>query len=520
MSASELDEQLALLPDRLGQHTGLTLVALVVGVALSLPLALLVIRIPRLRWPVLTAAGVIQTIPGLALLALMVPALDLVRRHLVPGVPAFGFWPAAVALVLYGVLPVLRNTVTGVLGVDPALVEAARGLGMTPRQMLFQVQLPLAAPFILAGIRTAVVWTVGVATLSTPVGQTSLGNYIFSGLQTRNWTAVVVGCVAAALLAVVLDATVALAESAVARRSRWRGAAASVLCVAVIGVALTPLRDARSSSPVRIGAKTFTEQYVLAEVLGTSAERAGFAVERVEGLGSTIVFDALVGGDIDVYVDYSGTIWANQMKRTDVAGADVVLAEVTRWLRDEHGITCLGRLGFENAYALAMRRDRAEALGVKTIADVTPLMPGLALGSDYEFFSRPEWARLRAVYGLAPRDQVSFDTSFMYEAVAKGEVDLITAFSSDGRIAAFDLAVLADPRGALPPYDAVLLVGPGAARHPGLVEALRPLVGAIDVAAMRRANQLVDLDGKSRGEAAAWLRGEVRLDGPAPREQP
>lgn len=503
---SPLSEQLALLPERLAAHVGLTVVALVVGIAASFPLALLAVRFASFRWPLLTVAGVIQTIPGLALLALMVPALDLLRRHLLPGLPAFGFWPAAVALVLYSVLPVLRNTVTGVLGVDPNLLEAARGLGMTPRQTLLRVQLPIAAPVIIAGVRTAVVWTVGVATLSTPVGQTSLGNYIFAGLQTRNWTAVIVGCVAAAALAITLDAAVGLLESAVALRSRRHAAGAAALAVAVAAAALWPLMHLPASPRVRIGAKTFTEQYVLAEVMSTSAEAAGLEVERVESLGSTIAFDALAGGDIDAYVDYSGTIWANHMQRTDVAGADVVLAEVTRWLAEEHQVTCLGRLGFENAYALAMRRDRAAAIGARTIADLAPKFPELTLGSDYEFFSRPEWKNLRTAYGLAPKELVSFDSTFMYDAVGKGQVDVITAFSSDGRIAAHDLVVLDDPKNALPPYDAILLVGPRAARHPGLVEALRPLVGAIDVESMRHANQLVDVDGKTKQEAAAWLR--------------
>lgn len=512
-----LAEQVALLPDRLGQHLGLTLLALLAGVALSLPLSLLAVRFERLRWPVLTAAGVVQTIPALALLALMVPALDLLRRHVFPGLPAFGFWPAAVALVLYSLLPVLRNTVTGVLGVDPVLLEAARGLGMTERQTLFKVQLPLAAPVILAGVRTATVWTVGVATLSTPVGQTSLGNYIFAGLQTRNWTAVVVGCVAAAALAVVLDATVALFESAVKTRSRPRAAAGAVLSLLVMAGGIWPFLSHGAPVPVRIGAKTFTEQYVLAAVMAASAEEAGFEVERVESLGSTIAFDALKGGDIDAYVDYTGTIWANHLGRTDVADADTVLREVTRWLKEQHGVTCVGRLGFENAYALAMRRDRAQQLGVQSIADLAPLFGTLKLGSDYEFFSRPEWKRLKATYGLEPKELVSFDSSFMYKAVQAGEVDVITAFSSDGRIAAFDLVVLADPRQAFPPYDAVLLVGPRAKRHPGLLEALSPLAGAIDVTMMRRANQLVDVDGLSREQAAAWLRHEAKLE-PAPAE--
>jgi len=511
---SQLEEQLALLPSRLSQHLGLSLVALAVGVALSVPLSLLAVRFRVFRWVVLTGAGVVQAIPGLALLALMVPGFDLLRRHVFPSLSAFGFWPAAAALILYSMLPLLRNTVTGLRSIDPTLLEAARGLGMTSRQTLVRVQVPLAAPVILAGLRTSVVWTVGVATLSTPVGQPSLGNFIFSGLQTRNWAAVVVGCVAAAGLALFLDATVGLFEAAVEKRSRARAWVATAISVAVLLLGAWPFLASRGPSPVRIGAKTFTEQYVLAEVLATSAERAGLPTSRVGSLGSTIVFDALVSGELDAYVDYTGTIWANHLGRTDVADADTVLAEVTRWLAEKHQVTCVGRLGFENAYALAMRRDRAEALGVKTISQLAPMMAGLKLGSDYEFFSRPEWKRLSQLYQLKPAEQVSFDSSFMYKAVQSGEVDVITAFSSDGRIAAFDLVVLEDPLHALPPYDAVLLLGPRADTHPGLREALQPLVGAIDVKAMRHANELVDLQGASRTEAARWLREAAHLDAP------
>ena len=164
-----LREQLALLPEYLGRHLLLTLTALLIGIGLSFPLAILVTRVRSLRGPVLALASAIQTIPSLALLALMVPLLR-----------AIGFLPAAIALILYSMLPIIRNTVTGIDEVDPNLIEAGRGLGMTPRQLLLKVQLPLAMPVIIAGIRTATVWVVGIATLSTPVGATSLGNFIFS----------------------------------------------------------------------------------------------------------------------------------------------------------------------------------------------------------------------------------------------------------------------------------------------------------------------------------------------------
>ena len=186
---------LAELPALIASHLELTLAALALGIAASVPLAALAVRRPVARRAALTAAGLVQTVPGLALLALMVPLLAS-TGGLGLGLSAFGWPPALIALTLYSVLPVLRNTITGLAGVDAAVVEAARGMGMSERQVLWSVQFPLAAPVIVAGIRTAAVWTVGAATLATPVGQRCLGNFIFAGLQTRNWAMVLWGVAA------------------------------------------------------------------------------------------------------------------------------------------------------------------------------------------------------------------------------------------------------------------------------------------------------------------------------------
>ncbi len=502
-----MNEQLALLPTRLSQHVWLVLISLGVGLLLSVPLTLLAVRVRVVRGAVLAIAGVVQTIPGLALLALMVAGLDAARRGLGVDLPAFGFLPAALALVLYSLLPVLRNSVTGLLGVDAAVLEAATGLGLSPRQVLLKVQLPLAAPVILAGIRTSAVWTVGTATLSTPVGQTSLGNYIFSGLQTRDFTAVLVGCVATAGLALVLDFALGqLERAATVRRVGPLVLGAVVLALLVVGaVVWRPAATPATRTPVRLGAKNFTEQYVLAKALAASLRSQGFEVEQVEGLGSTVLIDALAQSDVDVVVDYSGTLWANQLKRTDVASPEVVQREVASWLDRERGVLSVGSLGFENTYAFALRRDRAEALGLTSLTQLSGPVKSLKVGSDYEFFGRPEWKRVAQLYDLVPKASVSFDPSLMYAAVQTGEVDLITAFSTDGRIDAFDLVVLDDPRHAFPPYDALLLLSPKARANEALVTALRRWVGAIDVSAMRHANQLVDVDHRSPSEAAEWL---------------
>ncbi|MFN5687346.1 ABC transporter permease, partial [Bradyrhizobium sp.] len=226
LSDPRFAEALSHLADYLGSHLRVSVAALALGLAVSFPLALLARNRPTLRNLLLGIASVVQTVPGLALLALFYPLLlalaALTLRWFGLSFSAFGFLPAVLALALYSMLPVLRNTITGLNGVDPGLIEAAKGVGMTERQALLMVELPLALPVIMAGIRTAAVWVIGTATLSTPIGQTSLGNYIFAGLQTQNWVLVMFGCVAAAVLALAVDQLLAFIELGLRTRSRAR----------------------------------------------------------------------------------------------------------------------------------------------------------------------------------------------------------------------------------------------------------------------------------------------------------
>ncbi|HEV2816511.1 MAG TPA: ABC transporter permease/substrate-binding protein [Allosphingosinicella sp.] len=481
-------------------HLLLSGCAVAIGVLAGLPLAIASARSPRLRTPVLGLAGLVQTVPALALLALFYPALLILGRATGLAIPALGFLPALIALSLYALLPILRNGVAALEGVDPGVLEAADGLGMTPRQRLTQIELPLGAPVILAGIRTASVWTIGAATLATTVGQPSLGNLIFSGLQTENWERVLTGCAAAAALALAADFLLGLIERGLALRSRRRWLAGLTGIAAALAAALIPLPRAGGETIV-VGAKNFSEQYILASVIERRLQAAGYRTERRDNLGSTIAYQALAAGDIDVYVDYSGTLWANILRRTDTPPPETMRAELARRLP----VRVIGPLGFENAYALAMRRARAEELGVRSLEDLARAAPRLTLGADLEFLSRPEWRAVAGRYRLRFAAQRSYSPTFMYRAVTDGSADVITAFSSDGRIAALDLVTLPDPRRALPGYDALLLAAPGT--DPRAIAALRPLVGAIPVERMRQANLMVDRDRNKRTpeEAARWL---------------
>jgi osmoprotectant transport system permease protein len=429
------------------------------------------------------------------------------------GLPGIGTLPAFLGLVLYSLLPILQNTVTGLHGIDPAVVEAARGVGMTPRQRLFRVELPLALPVVVAGIRTATSWTVGMATLSTPVGAPSLGNYIFSGLQTRNSAAILTGCVAAAVLALVLDGLVRAAGHGLAGRRRGLLATSAIALLALAAWAGAPLasaslasaRAAPTARPVVVGAKTFTEQYVLAEVLADTV-RAGTGrdVKTLASLGSTVAFDALRRDEIDLYVDYTGTLWATVMGRKGPGGSRrEVVEEVRRWLAEEAGVSLVASLGFENAYCFAVRHETAEALGLRSLGDLSRHARALSLASDYEFFAREEWRAVRAAYGLAFREKRTMDPSLLYEAIEARQVDAITAYSSDGRIDALGLVVLEDEKRAMPPYDAVVLASPRLAREaPDVLAAVGALDGTIDVAIMRALNRRVDEQGETPAAAA------------------
>jgi osmoprotectant transport system permease protein len=486
-------DALARLGEPLAAHILLAAAALALGIAIALPLTVWSARNAHVAKFSLGLASLIQTVPALALLALFYPLLLWLSALVGGGIPALGFLPALLALALYAVLPILRNGITGLQGLDPAVLEAADGVGMTASQKLRWVEAPLVASIVMAGIRTAAVWTIGAATLSTTVGQPSLGDPIFAGLQTQNWGLVLAGCIAAATLALIVDGLLALVESGIKQRRRnliWTGLAPVVLGITLASAPLLRVQK----SVVTIGAKNFSEQYILARLIGVRLEDAGYRVRYKEGLGSAVIYRALENGDIDVYVDYAGTIWTNEMKRRDVLSRATMIETMEGWMREQGKVQLLGPLGFENAYAFAMRKTDAGARKIRTLDDLSRASASLRLGSDLEFLERPEWSAVRSAYDFRFASMRAYSPTFMYRALQSNTVDVISAFSSDGRIAADGLTVLSDPKGAIPGYDALLLVNTRRASDKAFVGALAPLLNRIDVGSMRVANYMVDRD--------------------------
>jgi osmoprotectant transport system permease protein len=466
-----------------GQHVLLVLVAVGLAVVAAVPLGIVLARRPRAARPVLAFANLAQTIPSLALFGFLIP---------VPFIGGIGVRTAIVALVLYALLPILRNTVTGIQQVDPAVVEAATGMGMTARQRLRLVELPLALPVILAGVRVATVVSVGTATIAAAIGAGGLGTYVFRGLATVDTRLILAGAIPAALLALVADALLGAVQ-----KSARPGRAAAILAAGAAAVVVLTLagRASGPARPVIVGSKNFTEQVILGEILGARLEALGFAVDRRLNLGGTSLCHAAVHeAQIDLYVEYSGTALTDILKRPVSPDAAAVL----RAVRDGYaplGLRMGSPLGFNNTFALVMRRADAEARSIRRISDLAPHAATLRVGLFGEFLERedgmPGLVRAYGLrFGVPPREM---DLGLLYRALASGQVDLVVGSATDGLIAAMDLVVLEDDRRYFPPYDAVPVMNEASMRaHPGLAEAVETLAGRIDEQAMRRMNYAVD----------------------------
>ena len=512
------------------EHLALVLISTSIAVMIGVPLGVLLTRRPRLRAPVLGVASVMQTVPSLALFGFLIP---------LPFIGGIGARTATVALVLYALLPVIRNTVTGILGVDASVREAAVGMGMTDRQILWQVELPLAMGVILTGVRVALVISVGVATIAAAVGAGGLGTYIFRGLRQNDNYLILAGAVPAALMALAADFGLGLLEKRFDVRSKraeqrkrplLRRFVWATLAIVVLGlIGYSGWRSSSNSNPVSpvsktgaaterivVGSKDFTESLILAEMVAQLLEASGLQVERRFELGGNLAHDALVSGQIDLYPEYTGTSYTAILHHQPITDPRAVYEQVKREYAENFNVEVSAPLGFSNDFAILVRGQDARRLGLKTISDAAPYTRTWRAGFGQDFMSRADgYPGFVRAYGLnfskQPREM---DLSLTYRALASNQVDLIAGNSTDGLIAALDLVQLEDDRHYFPPYEAVILVRHDTlARAPALASALARLNNAISTDEMRRLNYEVDGKKRDRKEVVReWIERTVTSD--------
>ena len=479
----------------------LFLVGVSIGIALliGVPLGILLTRKPALSKPVLGFANIMQTVPSLALFGFLIPVnLVLFDVRIVGGI---GASTAIVALVLYALLPIIRNTFTGISGVDPAIREAGRGMGMTDRQLLFQVELPLALGVIIAGVRVATVICVGTATIAAAIDAGGLGRYIFRGLRANDNVLILAGAVPAALIALVADLFLGSLERAIRfrgaanqkiRRLLWP-AAATALILIVFG-ADSFLRG-YSASRVAVGSKDFTEQIILGEILAQAIEaKTGLQVERRFDLGGNLAHQAMVTGEIDVYVEYTGTALLAILKDPPIKDPAEVYRQVKSSYAKQFSSEWTEPLGFNNTFAILVRGDDARRHGLKTISDAAKMSSQWRAGFGQDFMSRPDgYPGFARTYGFQFEEIREMDLSLTYRALAEKQVDLIAGNSTDGLISRYGLVQLEDDLHYFPPYDAVPVVRQRALeKHPEVREVLEQLGGILNVEEMRKLNYAID----------------------------
>jgi osmoprotectant transport system permease protein len=472
------------------RHLYLVLWSTLVATAVGLPAGVIAAHRPRVGRPLLAAASIAQTIPSLALLGFLLP---------LPFIGGIGPRIAIVALILYALLPIVRSTAAGLKSIDPAVIDAGVAMGMTPRQLLWLVELPLALPSIVAGIRIATIVGVGTATIAAAIGAGGLGEYIFRGLSMVDSTVILAGAIPAALLALAADGVLTWLERRLApgRKRVSRAVPIAVAAAAVLLALATAGIGSATRETIVIGSKNFTEQVVLGELLAQTFERRGLTVTRRLNLGGSFICDrAIRSGDIDAYVEYTGTALAAILKQPIVKDPDAVFNTV----RDAYaraGLSVLSPLGFNNTFAIVVRRADADALDLKTIEDLRRMDTQWRPGFGYEFAERTDgYAGLASAYGLrfttAPR---VMDLDLVYRALAAKQVDVIAGDATSGLIKALDLAMLQDNREYFPPYYAVPIVRSSVLlAHPEVREALAQLAGKVSESDMRAMNAAVDVD--------------------------
>ncbi len=473
-----------------GQHVLLVAASTLAAIAIGVPLGIFAARRPRLSAPLVGIANIVQTVPSLAMFGFLLP---------VPFVGGVGARAAVVVLILYGLLPIVRTTIAGLTGIDPAIVEAGVAMGMTPRQLLRRVELPLALPSIVAGVRVAAVVGVGSATIAAAIGAGGLGEYIYRGLSMVDTTVILAGAIPAALLALAVDLLLLWIERLLSARRRRRPRRALAIVASLVAAALLVSGSAAvraSRATIVVGSKNFTEQLVLGELLAQTIERTtDLKVQRRLNLGGTLICDrALLTGDVDVYVEYTGTALTAVFHQPIPSDSRAVVP-VVRELYARSGRTLLPPLGFDDTFAILVRAADARRLHLETIDDAAAVAPRWQAAFGYEFLQRPDgYPGLARAYGLhfktPPR---AMDLMLSYRALAEGQVDLIAGDATAGLIEALDLAQLDDNRHFFPPYDAVPVArSETLLRYPQVKRALESLAGLVSAADMRTMNYAAD----------------------------
>lgn len=482
------------------QHIQLTAIAIIVAIIIGIPLGILVSKNEKLKKYIVGIINIFQAIPSMALLGLLVPMLGI------------GSKPAIMTVVLYSLLPIVKNTTTGISGIDKNIIESATGIGLTSKQILYKIQLPLALPIIMAGIRISAVTAVGLMTLAAFIGAGGLGYLVFSGVQTVNNTMILAGAIPACILALSVDYIFSRVEKSVMSKYSYQKSSSEKtknshiglkVCSAILAVIMLFSfigQGFGKKDTIVVGSKDYTEGIILGNMYADLLEEyTDYNIERKLNMSTTVLWNATVSGDIDMYADYTGTVFMNIMKEESISDVDEVYNRVKDNLDKEYDIKVLDPIGFNNTYTLAMEEDIAKEYGIETYSDLAKHSDKLVFSPTLAFQNRDDGLPgLQKYYNMDFKEVKSMDGGLRYQALQRGDAQVIDAFSTDGLLKKFNLKVLEDDKSFFPPYYAIPLVREDLIeKYPETEEILNKLSGLISEEEMIELNYKVDEEGQS-----------------------
>ncbi|MTJ07848.1 glycine betaine ABC transporter substrate-binding protein [Anabaena sp. UHCC 0204] len=494
---------------RSGEHLVLVIIAMTVAISIGLPVGIFITRQPKLASPILGLANAIQTIPSLAIFGFLIS---------VPFLGGIGKTPAIFALTLYALLPIIRNTFIGINSINPAIKEAGVGMGMTDQQLLLQVEIPLALPVILAGVRVATVISVGIATIAAAIGGGGLGVFIFRGISTVNNELILAGAVPAAFIALSADFGLGLLEKNLTKQTENKGKFNQQIGIilGIIGLIIAGLiafNYQQKPATIIIGSKNFTEQVILGEILAQQIEtHTKLKVDRRFNLGGTfIAHEAVKVGKIAGYVEYTGTAFTAVLKEKVITDPQLVYEKVKKEYQDQYKLTVMPSLGFENTFAMIIRGEDATKLQIKTLSEAAKYTPQMQAGFGYEFLERADgFPGLSKTYGLNFANIKQMELGLMYQALKEKQVDFIAANSTDGLIPVLNLVILEDDKKYFPPYQAVPIFNQEILqKYPELTDTINQLAGKISTTEIQKMNYQVDNQSQPVSEVVReWLKSQ------------
>ena len=447
------------------EHIELTFIAVGLSILIGVPIGILISYVRKLDKPILGLSSVIQAVPSMALLGFMIPFVGI------------GTIAAIIVVILYSLLPIIKNTYTGINGISESMIESAKGIGLTKSQILFKIQIPQTLPVIMAGIRISAVSAVGLMTMSAFIGGGGLGYLIFSGIRTVNNYQILAGAIPACILALFVDYFFSLIEKLVTpvsiqmkdlsreevlKKRKIQKVILFLILLIIGGVFLSQVKfNDNNEKTITVSGKDFTEQNILCEMVSDYIEyNTDISVNRKCNLGGAqVVFSAIQRGDIDLYIDYLGTDYTDILKYSPISDVNKVYQTVKSEFNSKYNLSVLKQMNFNNTYALAVRQDTALKYNLKTISDIVPYARELKISPTLEFVNREDGlAGLNKTYGLNFADVIAIDGSPRYTALMNDNSQVIDAFTTDGLLRKFGLVVLEDDKNFFPPYYAVPVI--------------------------------------------------------------